>query len=188
MTRISFVSAAAFFALLACFGDSQGIQAQPDTDALLEAMPRIQKDYFSKLLGLSKQYTEAIKLKNAVAKKEALEKTKNDTREFLADVNDKLSREGAQDWIGNASVATQTLTINYKLKQDSRLTVHIYISTKGMKKEVLDVVKKLARGDQVRFTIDGHDKTPAKMTGSQHLFSAQVPAQLLKSLSIVSPK
>lgn len=192
MTRLSFVSAALSFVLLACLGDSHAVHAQPDTDALLEAMPKVQKEYFLKLLDLSKQYTEAIKTKNAVAKKEALEKVNKDTRELLGNINGTLSKDGAKDWIGSASVATQTFTITYKLKQDSRLTVHIYIPTKGMTKEVLDVVKKLAKGDQVRFTIDADDKNPAKMSrssgGGNHNYVCQVSPQLLKSLSIVSPK
>ena len=57
-----------------------------------------------------------------------------------------------------------------------------------MSQDVLDVVKKLSKGDKVQFTIAADERNPAKMSGSKHSFTAQVPPQLLKSLSVYSPK
>jgi len=193
MNKVSFTSAVLSIVLLAYPGGTHAVHAQPDTDAILKAMPKVQKDFFVKLLDLSKQELDAKKLKNAVAKKEALDKVTKDSRELLANINDTLSKDGAKDWTGSASVSSQTLAITYKLKQESSLLVTIYIPTKGMTKDVIDVVKKLDKGDQVRFTIDANPKTPAKISHSggslgNRMYSIQAPTQLLKSLSVASPK
>jgi len=188
MTRSSFVSAAFGFALFTCVGGGHAVQAQADTEAILGVMPKVQKEYFLKLAEIAKQHTEAIKTKNAIAKKEAMNKVTKDTRAVLDSINSTLSKDGAKEWIGRAGVATQTFKITYKLKSDSRLSVTLSIPTVGMKKDVVNVVKTLAKDDQVRFTIDADDKFPAKMRGSQHLFYIDVPAKLLRSVSVVPSK
>ena len=188
MTVLSFVRAALVIVVLAILSGTHAIHAQADSDDTLEGMPKEQKEHYSKLLDLSKQYTQARETKNALAKKEALDKVTTETREVLSSINNMLSKDGAKDWIGEAGVVPGYLHISYTRRKDPSLTIQFSIPTKDLPKDVLDVAKKLAKGDQVRFSIASDEKNPAKMSGSKNHFTVQVPPQRLNSLTIVAAK
>ncbi len=120
--------------------------------AALKAMPKSQQEVIEQIAKFKERYEGARRLKNRLAKKDAMDAIKSDQTTWLADVNKKLEVEGAEDWIGQASVGGSGLVIE-NLGPKSNRAVSIRVSAEGLSDEAREAVKALGKREWVKFTV-----------------------------------
>jgi hypothetical protein len=165
---------------------------------LLQGMPKIQKDYLMTMLNLSKQSIETSRLKNPVARQEAIDKGRLDRGDLVKDINNTLARDGVMNWVGNAAFSLGgILMINAGVKTNNyRVEVCFSIPVfrpghplgQDLTKDVYDAVKKIDKGTRVRFAIAADAKTQARGSSLSSRYEVLVRPHLLKSLSLVDRK
>ncbi len=164
---------------------------QKNGDTLYKVMPKDQKVFMDKLIGLSILEKESRSIKNGLARKDSQTKLKQELASLVNGINSTLSTRGIGNWIGKPNVSAQTLTLTCRILTRERTVVNVVFSiqTAGMKRDVLEAAKTLQRGDLVRFSLSSDQKMPAHFRPaiSTVYLQVRVPSRLLSAISVVNP-
>ncbi|MBX9680876.1 MAG: hypothetical protein K2X38_19125 [Gemmataceae bacterium] len=161
--RFAFPSAATASVFLFVFGLANFAPAQ---NGMIPAnLPVEQRQIVEQSVKFAKQYHEAARLKNKIAKQDALKEHDVQLKAWLDQTNKKSAKEGVKEWVGSATITTQNVTIENRIFLDasatggSFTTVKVTFPVAGLAPQVREQVGKLKRNESVRiaFASDGND-------------------------------
>jgi hypothetical protein len=162
MTRLT--AAFALSAIFAC-GPVSGDEKtnHKKTNDSKTALPKLEADAIAHSEKFKSRWEENKKITNAFAKKEAMEELRKDVAEFQSQFKKTLAEQGVNDWVGQAFVFEDRVTIGDRLQ--SRVTFNV--STRGLANDVKETVKRINNGDRVTFSIaiDNKAKIEVSSTG-----------------------
>lgn len=140
-------------------------------------MPKDQREALTTLQELTNRYQEAEKLTNRLARKEAIEKVKQEGKEF----EKKLLVRGMKDWIAQIKIESRQISlacgdgksslVNRRIPsspEEARrrvlfTNVTIEISLRSVSDKVKQSILKMEDGDLVAFSISPDEKTPFRV-------------------------
>lgn len=128
-------------------------------------LPADQREIVEQSVKFAKQYHEAARQKNKIARQDALKEHDTQLKAWLDQTNKKLAKEGIKEWVGTATITTQIVTIENRIFLDGSATGGSYTAVKvtfpaaGLAPQVREQVGKLKKNETVRvsFAQDSND-------------------------------
>jgi hypothetical protein len=166
--------------------------AQDDIHTATKRMPKPEQEMVEKFASLVKDRQSALRIADPLARQDALGKADTNQQQWLTELNKGLSTDGARDWVGLANVNDDSLSIVNTVRLDNTrrniLNVEIVVSYGSLSKEVRTAIRKLKRGEMVKFTIESDEKRKLKFqTSGPITLRATVSGKLLTEISPYRP-
>jgi len=155
-------------------------------DIPVSLLPINQKDFLDKITDLTNRSNDNHKIKNAIVKKEANDVLRIDEKTFLTQINKSIKKRDLDRWLGQITISSNSIYISVSSNGRKYFSFDFY--TKGMNKEILEVVKKLNSDDVVSFSVSPLNKDLFKYYSLPLRGPEKLPGELLNFLEPFSGK